>query len=256
MKFEKEKEISCDLRDYDAETQRAFSVPNIFINDETKFLLIKTIVALCPKLVLAGSISLHVLGIKSIDFQTRKPDLDFGLTEPLTEDELDGIIGFLNLKPSNDDYFDLFNDEAAPPTTKQMLKKDIIRLFDEKNQIFIDIFNSNYDNQFHPKRNNLYPVNFQMGEELQIIYVQSPAVTISHKMKYSFYPTYNKRKKHKDDCVDFLCKNYVNICTRIQGMDDLKKMFTDALSVKFKENLSDIKYKIQDHKLSATNSFN
>jgi hypothetical protein len=39
-------------------------------------------------------------------------------------------------------------------------------------------------------------------------------------------------------------------------MDDLKKMFADALSVKFKENLSDIKYKIQDHKLSATNSFN
>lgn len=251
----KEQKISLDLRDHDEETQAVYSIRNQFINDEVKYTLIRTMTALCPKLILAGSVSLHVLGVNTIDFKVRNPDLDFGLTEPITEEELDGLIGFLNLKlTSAGDIYDLYSDEV--PTSKQAVQQDLIRLFDEKNNIFIDIFNSNFDNDFRSKHNNLYPINFGHFDQSQIIYVQSPAVTISHKVKYSFYPKYHKRKKHKDDCVDFLCKNYVNILQKIDGYNDLKRTFEKALQMKFKDNLSDLRYKLESNSLNNYDLYN
>ena len=250
-----EQKISLDLRDHHEETQATYSIRNQFIDSEVKYTLIRTMAALCPKLILAGSISLHVLGVSTIDFKTRNPDLDFGLTEPITEEELDGLIGFLNLKlTSAGDMYDLYSDDV--PTSKQAVQQDLIRLFDEKNNIFIDIFNSNFDNNFHSKQNDLYPINFGNHIQPQIIYVQSPAVTISHKVKYSFYPKYNKRKKHKDDCVDFLCKNYVSILERINSHSDLKRIFEKALHLKFKDNLSDLRWKLENNSISSHNQFN
>ena len=232
--------INTDLRSYDEATQQRFSNTAPFIDNEEIYNRILTLTSLCPKLILAGSVSLFSLNLLSIDFKQRKPDLDFSLSEPLTEEELDILMNFFNLTVTNNSSEFVFDGEDPKKlTTKQLLEKEVIMLYDEQSRINIDIFNKNYDNNFSSKRDNLYPINF--GRQTpHIVYVQSPAVTISHKMKYAFYPSYGKRKKHKDDCVDFLCKNYSRFCSKIDHLDFQKRQFLDTLFIKFQANLSDI----------------
>ena len=81
--------INTDLRSYDEATQQRFSNIAPFIDNEEIYNRILTLTSLCPKLILAGSVSLFSLNLLSIDFKQRKPDLDFSLSEPLTEEELE-----------------------------------------------------------------------------------------------------------------------------------------------------------------------
>lgn len=241
--------IDYDLRNYSEKEQRAFSVTNQFIPNEELFMFIKTITNLCPKLVLAGSIGLHVLRVIEIeDWEKRHPDLDFSLTEPLDEYEFDQILALLELTPLVADNYDSDVDEnQTKPTTSQILKQKLIRLNNEKLKINIDIFNNEYNNDFKLKNNeNLYFVNFPNPEvdttvpvwertrTPQLIPVQHPSVTISHKMKYAFYPNYGKRGKHKDDCIDYLCKDHDRMLTIIRALDSKKLEFEKALKVKYK----------------------
>ena len=64
---------------------------------------INSATAICPKLVLTGQLSFHLLGIENYDFHTRKPDLDFALTEPLTLEDLDFLKDLDFLPPSDCD---------------------------------------------------------------------------------------------------------------------------------------------------------
>lgn len=212
---------SFDIRNYENFIQTKYTCPTLFIDDNDIYTQIKILTNLCPKLVLAGSISLHVLGIEPLSFKDRKPDLDFALTEPLTEEEFLVIKSLLNLKSSSDQYFLDLDDT----TTQDILKRKTIFLHDEKTGLNIDIFNSEYHGNFKHNTYNLYPINFGTSSEPHIVYVQHPSITISHKMKYAFLPSYNKRKKHFSDCIDYLCKNYNIAMDRIQDLNRMKTEF-------------------------------
>lgn len=212
---------SFDIRDYDNFIQAKYSLQNTFIDNEEIYSQIKILTNLCPKLILAGSVSLHVLGIEPLSFKDRKPDLDFALTEPLTEEEFLILKSMLDLKSSSNQY-EIDQDDIK---TQDILKRKTIFLHHEKLGLNIDIFNSEYNNDFRYNSYNLYPINFGNMSEPHIVYVQHPSVTISHKMKYAFIPGYAKHKKHFSDCVDYLCKSYDKSMSKIKELNKMKMSF-------------------------------
>jgi hypothetical protein len=136
----KKEKISCDLRTYAEDVQNEFSLKNKFIPDENLFNLIRVITSVCPKLILSGRLSLYVMDLVEIDFGKRKPDLDFSLIEPLDEYEFDQIVSLLELEYMGSDYENEIGlEEESKKPTSEILKQDLIRLFDKKNKVYIDI---------------------------------------------------------------------------------------------------------------------
>jgi hypothetical protein len=239
-----EEKFNYDLRSYSKKAQTAWSVSHQFIDNEDLYNRLITMTSICPKLVLAGSVSLHALGLVKLDFKTRSADLDFALTEPLTEEEFDIMKSLFELEVVCDVYADdeiISVDDMAKIPTKDILKLNLIRLWDQKLKIHIDIFNSQYDNNFDSKQENLYPLNFRSYDDPHIIYVQHPSKTISYKVRYAFYESYRKNKKHKDDCIDLFCKDYDKIMKRLQQLSGTKRKFKQALQVK-SAKLEDLRY--------------
>jgi len=243
-----EEKINYDLRSYSKEAQSAYANQTQFIDNEDLYNRLITMTSVCPKLILAGSISLHALGLVKLDFKTRSADLDFALTEPLTEEEFDIMKSLFELDVVCDVYADdeiISVDDMAKIPTKDILKKTLIRLYDHKLKIHIDIFNSQYDNNFYSKQENLYPLNFRSYDDPHIIYVQHPSKTISYKVRYAFYESYRKNKKHKDDCIDLFCKDHDKIMKRLQSLSEIKRKFKQALQVK-SAKLEDLRYITHD----------
>lgn len=258
-----------DIRNYPDSIQNDYSWKNQFIENEEYFNLVKVLTNLNPKFILAGSVSLHVLGLMNIDFKTRKPDLDLCLSAPLTEEEFDIMVNLLELEifSYNDNYMveDLVFGEVEKPTTGQVLKSRVIRLHDKKTGVNIDIFNSDYNPNYGWNRyENLYPVNFGIYERAKInpnkngwplvgedkllphvVYVQHPSVTISHKMKFAMYTNYGKNKKHKNDCIDILCKQWDTYKERLNQLDKKKKQFMSLVEMENK-SIEQINQKIHD----------
>ena len=264
-----------DLRTYSENVQNEFAVKNKFIPNENLFNLLKVMTSLCPKLILSGRLSLYAMDLVDIDFEKRKPDLDFSLTEPLDEYEFDQIVSLLELEYMGSDYINEIGleDESKKPTS-EILKQNLIRLYDKKNEVYIDIFNSQYQNDFSLKHENLYPVNFGVHEKdnstnrnpwtvtaeskliPHIIYCQHPSVTISHKVKYAFYTNYGKRKKHYDDVVDLTIKHYDRIHKRLKILNDLKKEFAKILQVQDENDLVILKNIVQYYAYELNNRKN
>ena len=260
-----------DLRTYSENVQNEFSYKNKFIPDENLFSLLKVMTSLCPKLILSGRLSLYVMDLVDIDFEKRKPDLDFSLTEPLDEYEFDQIVSLLELEYMGDDYEnDIDLENEAKKSTEEILKQDLIRLYDKKNEVCIDIFNTQYQNNFSLKHENLYPVNFGTYEKNNtsnshpwptlesnliphIVYCQHPSVTISHKTKYAFYTNYGKRKKHYDDVVDLTVKHYDRIHKRLKILNDLKKDFAKMLELQDENDLVILKNIVQYYAYELNN---
>jgi hypothetical protein len=241
--------INYDLRSYSKEAQIAFATTSCFINNEDLYNRLITMTSVCPKLVLAGSVSLHALGLITLDFKSRNADLDFALTESLTEEEFDIMKSLFELEVVDDPYNDeiLLDDDINKTPTKDILNKKLIRLWDRKLNIHIDIFNEQYDNNFDSKQENLYPVNFTPGnKDPHIVYVQHPSKTISYKTRYAFYESYRKNKKHKSDCIDFLCKDHDKFVHRLQQLSGIKRKFKQALQIK-SAKLEDLRYVVDEN---------
>lgn len=235
------KNKNLDIRTYPKQVQYSYTTQNRFIENEDIYNRLITLTSVCPKLILAGSLSLHQFHMMNIQFSSnRKPDLDFALTEALTEEELDIIISLFELEITDN----IYNEEKAETKTKDIVKQKLIRLYDSKLQLHIDIFNEGYDNNFGLKRENLIPINFKDFENPHIIYLQHPAVTISHKVKYAFYETYHKNHKHKNDCIDLLTKDWDKHMKNIHGFVKRKQQFLKAIEIQTMP-LEDIKHHLE-----------
>lgn len=186
--------------------------------------IIFPLMAVCPKLVLGGSLGLHVLGIMEYNFTNRKPDIDFSLTEPLTLEELTTIKDFFQLQfiARNKDYeegrvarldpltgdYDRIN---IPKPNSHFLTKEIIQLYKPKDEIYhggtehgdkkyiIDLFNSNYITDY-----NIVKVPY--GDSF--INITYPATILSHKSRYAYDSRVKKQYKHFKDIQDINWNNY------------------------------------------------
>lgn len=194
--------------------------------------IILPLMAMSDKLVLGGSLALHILDIMDYDFTNRKPDMDFSLREPLTEHELSVIKDFYELSfiMRRNDYNieniehedEIVLQKQIPKSIQHFLTKDIIQLYksdpeatlDHNNysehwskEYIIDFFNSTY----LPKR-ELVVIDYK-GYELRLSH---PSYILSHKSKYAYDNRVGKQYKHFQDLQQIDWVKYFTIVKKIQ----------------------------------------
>lgn len=181
-----------------------------------------------PKLVLGGSLALHILDIMDYDFTNRKPDLDFSLLEPLTEEELASIKDFFNLqyKIGYSDYDivvesvdeNLNREYRKVKSLKHFLEKELIQLFklnkDGDIDYSVDFFNSSY----LPKKEHLI-IKYK-GFDLKLTH---PSYILSHKSKYAYDSRVGKQYKHFQDLQQIDWKKYFQIVKRFHAKWEQKE---------------------------------
>ena len=195
--------------------------------------IILPLMNMSDKLVLGGSLALHILDIMDYDFDNRKPDMDFSLREALTEHELSVIKDFWQLEfimrrndynvemvPHDDETIE---QRQTPKSVQHFLTKDIIQLYkpslnaepDEREhwdkEYIIDFFNSTY----LPKR-ELITIDYK-GYELRLSH---PSYILSHKSKYAYDNRVGKQYKHFQDLQQIDWKKYFAIVKKIEPKYD------------------------------------
>lgn len=201
--------------------------------------IIFALTSINDKLILGGSLGLYIMGIIDYDFKNRKPDIDFSLTEPLTEDELLTLKDFFNLElivtHGDYDFIQVNPNEDKTVKTKPILhftQKELIQL--RKNstewvtpsgdsgyvEYTIDFFNSQYI-----KQRDIVYVNYN-GVKLK---VNHPSITLSHKSRYAYDNRVGKQYKHFKDIGDINWKKYFQIVKSIksQWIDDKGTWFNE-----------------------------
>jgi hypothetical protein len=195
--------------------------------------IILPLMTMSDKLVLGGSLALHILDIMDYDFNNRKPDMDFSLREALTEHELSVIKDFyeLNFVMRRNDYnveMIPYDDETIgqkqiPKSVQHFLTKDIIQLYKPDpnaqpdgvehwdKEYIIDFFNNTY----LPKR-ELVVIDYK-GYELRLSH---PSYILSHKSKYAYDNRVGKQYKHFQDLQKINWDKYFTIVKRIQPKYD------------------------------------
>jgi len=201
--------------------------------------IILPLMNMSDKLVLGGSLVLHILDIMDYDFENRKPDIDFSLREALTEHELSVIRDFyeLNFIMRRNDYNvepvshegELIEQRHIPKSVDHFLTKDIIQLykFDPNakpdhshysehwdKEYIIDFFNSAY----LPKR-ELVTIDYK-GYELRLSH---PSYILSHKSKYAYDNRVGKQYKHFQDLQKIDWDKYFKIVKKIEPKYDQRK---------------------------------
>lgn len=203
--------------------------------------IVYPLLGICDKLVLGGSLGLYVMDIMDYDFNKRKPDIDFSLTEPLTAEELNTIKDFFQLEfvlGSND--YDIETIPASPTedaitrkikSAEHFLTKELIQLrkFDEKGNILytLDFFNSQYI-----KSKDVVEVRipFQDNPSSKFpLRVNHPAITISYKARYAYDTRVGKQFKHWEDIEKIDKKKYFKIIKKIKSRR-VKSTTTDTSS--------------------------
>jgi hypothetical protein len=135
------------------------------------------------KLVLAGSLSLKILGL--MDKNRLTHDLDFVLTEKLTQDELNHIRDFFEFTISNTIINDAYQEVTI---TLPQTEREIIHLKSDRTSV--DIFNNNY-----VKEGDIIYVLHNKN----LIKVNHPSQTILAKCKYMLNIVSHSFNKHKTD---------------------------------------------------------
>jgi hypothetical protein len=195
--------------------------------------IILPLMTMSDKLVLGGSLALHILDIMDYDFDNRKPDMDFSLREALTEHELSVIKDFYELSfvMRRNDYNvemiphddDLMEQRQTPKSVQHFLTKDIIQLYKPDpnaqpdviehwdKEYIIDFFNSiNLPNR------ELVVIDYK-GYELRLSH---PSYILSHKSKYAYDSRVGKQFKHFQDLQKIDWKKYFGIVKKIQPKYD------------------------------------
>ena len=188
---------------------------------EDRFL---ALMAVNDKLVLGGSVALHILDIIKYDFVGRTPDLDFSLTEAFTEDELSVFVDFFNLSilRSTNDYEEE-NGMPKPINIPETLEKELIlletnypinvSLTDEewneykKKYYKVDFFNNDY-----LKKRDWFELDY-FGTPIKLTH---PSIIFAAKMKYSTDNRIGKQYKHFQDIQNINWDNYFPIVKSIQ----------------------------------------
>jgi hypothetical protein len=203
--------------------------------------IVYPLLGMCNKLVLGGSLGLYVMDIMEYDFNKRKPDIDFSLTEPLTIEEFNTIKDFFQLESvlGINDY-DIKTTPASSTedeivreakSTEHFLTKELIQLrkFDENGNVLytLDFFNSQY---IKPKDVVEVRIPFKDNPSSKFpLRVNHPALTISYKARYAYDTRVGKQFKHWDDIEKIDKKKYFKIIKKIKSKR-IKSTTTDTSS--------------------------
>jgi hypothetical protein len=161
------------------------------------------------KLVLGGSCVLHILG-----FMNREPhDLDFSLTESLTESEFHHLVNFFNFNVNRDtkDYKQEYDPKTGNVltteikyTTAELLEKNLIQLekraVTENPDLTLTEFKIDIFNQKRITKENTMVIDYE-GLKLKIAH---PSYIIAAKAKYAFDPRVGASYKHMGDLKELM----------------------------------------------------
>ena len=216
---------------------------------EDRFLALMTV---NDKLVLGGSVALHILNIMKYDFKGRTPDLDFSLTEALTEDELSILVDFFNLSilRSTNDY-EVTDGMPKPINIPDTLKKELILLetafpihvsiseevWDEykEKHYKVDFFNKDY-----LEKRDWFELDY-FGTPIKLTH---PSIIFAAKMKYATDSRVGKQYKHFQDIQNINWDNYFPIVKSIQphySIDALTKDKNGNYTYTLEKYIFDIK---------------
>lgn len=163
------------------------------------------------KLVLGGSSVLYILG-----FMSREPhDLDFSLTESLTESEFLHLVNFFNFTVNRDvkEYKEEYDETTGHSnikeikyTTAELLEKDLIQLEKYKTEEILDHplldFKIDIFNQKRITKTNVMKIEYE-GLALKIAH---PSYIIAAKAKYAFDPRISASYKHMGDLRELMAE--------------------------------------------------
>jgi hypothetical protein len=165
------------------------------------------------KLVLGGSLSLKMFGLMKRDRYVK--DLDFGLTEKLTQYELDHIKDFFEY--TVDDYSHDENYESIKIDGPQN-EREVIHLQGPK--INIDIFNTGY-------LNNKEVVHVLYNK--QLLKLNIPSIPILAKAKYMLQHKSSARIKHFEDIKFMLFDGETNYYRLLQYLEKTNNQYISLL---------------------------
>jgi hypothetical protein len=167
--------------------------------------LIVPMMVMQPKLILAGSLSLEILGITRP--KDKINDIDFGVTEPLTLDELIILMDFFKLKIRPIPDYGLTENPNSTIDLKEFIKSDLLSL--KQNIIIsepnagthgggtyevtkekIDIFNTKIPNI----KNDIIKY---MRSDIEIK-ITHPSIPMMHKFKYAYTLGHSSNKHYLD----------------------------------------------------------
>lgn len=217
------------------EKQKSYSVE---INGLPKYLedLIIPMMLFNDKLVLAGNLSLYVMGIMDYDFVNRIPDVDFSLTERLTEDEFNHLTDFFKLdlvrKKSDYDLVQVTPDieeYVNPKPISEFLKKELMQVvFAIHNQegVIIDYRTFDFFNKMFLDVRDIVTVDY-FGTKIKC---NHPSVTLSAKMKYASDKRVTKQYKHFQDLKNINWDKYFVSQTKI--VPKYKEVHDENLNIK------------------------
>lgn len=165
------------------------------------------------KLVLAGSLSLKLLGLMKKERQSK--DIDFVLTEELTQYELDHIRDFFGFTIS--DYTFEEYGEKVPINTPQT-KRELIHLQGPK--INVDIFNKTYEKPEHV---------ITVLHNKHLIKTNHPQFTILAKCKYMLDHKLRSNQKHYNDLKQVLWEQGTNYYSLMKYLKKTNNQYISLL---------------------------
>ena len=196
------------------ELNHIYSKPDIKLLSPRLEDVLIPLVNMYPKLILGGSSALWMLGILN-----RMPnDLDFSLTERLTEEEFITIRDFFELDVNHEVKDYQWSDEEddvieVKYTTSELLERDLVQFKKYKDKeskgtlhYKIDIFNNKCIT-----KNNIMRIEYNDI----LLNVVHPSYIIAAKSKYAFDPKVGASHKHMEDLKSIMAE------------DNLKKYFNE-----------------------------
>jgi len=198
------------------------------------------------KVVLGGSIALNMLDLMNLDYTERRPDLDFSLTAPFTDNELAVIVDFFDLRRRDKNPY---SPEGKGIVTDDILKQDLILFskiekiemldvnkpletyFEERQVYKIDFFNNTY-----LAERDVIPITYVDHEDNEwAIRLTHPSIILAAKAKYAFDVRVGKQFKHWEDIEELYqrknSKKYFRIMKQIEkAMSEQrnKKLYTNV----------------------------
>lgn len=203
---------------------------NIYISRKLPKILENIILSInnfSEKLVLGGSLSLYLLGLINVDFETRDPDIDFALLDKFTQEELTYIINFFQLQSRTQAGY-----EDTPLNIEKLLHESEILLFqhlikNEDDTLSTIDYKIDFFHQQILKKRDYIDVLYHVNNEPHLLKLVHPSVVISYKAKYAFDTRIGKQFKHWEDIEELYTrkqsKNYFNIMKKIDKFMDDKR---------------------------------
>lgn len=178
------------------------------------------------KLILGGSIALHILKIMDYNFNERTPDLDFSLTEPFEEKEFLTLLDFFSLSVIRgvNDYgedghpIQKLNPSESLEKELIMLESNLITDYSDENwkhtYYRVDFFNKNY-----LRKKDWFELDY-FGTPLKLTH---PSIILAAKMMYGTDNRVGKQYKHFKDIQSIDWNKYFKIVKRIRSKHNMVK---------------------------------